>query len=90
MKKWLYILIGLLGPISAAQAESRTLGDEYTAFKNYLSNRYGFSYNLTYSALLQRTSPSGDANAFQSYLAPSITWTTFDNEYGTGVLNASY
>lgn len=90
MKKLLFVLIGLMGTFSSAQAAPRSLGDEYTAFKNYLNNHYGFSYNLTYSALLQRTSPSGDANAFQSYLAPSITWTTFNNEYGTGVLNASY
>ena len=40
--------------------------------------------------MLQRTSPSGHNNAVQSYFAPSAAWTMFDNQYGTGVLNASY
>lgn len=26
----------------------------------------------------------------QTYIYPSITWTTFNNEYGTGTLNAAY
>ena len=29
-------------------------------------------------------------NSMQTYIYPSITWTTFNNEYGTGTLNAAY
>ena len=89
MRKTFLTGIGFLLMTTSAQAAT-DLGDIYSEFKNNLNKNYGFSYDLTYSALLQRTSPSGDANAFQSYLAPSITWTTFNNDYGTGILNASY
>ena len=80
--------IGIFGLVNAAQAAS--LGDDYTAMKNYLSKTYGLEYNLNYSLLAQHGAPSGRYNPVQSYLSPSITWTTFDNHYGTGVLNASY
>jgi len=66
------------------------LGNNYSQFKNMLSDKYGIEYNLNYSIMAQHASPGGKYNAVQSYLAPSITWTTFDNHYGTGVLNASY
>lgn len=75
---------------AVAQAASSSFGDDYTAFKNQLNKEYGFDYNLTYSVLGQRTSPSGRYNAVQSNLSPAITWTNFDNKYGTGALNISY
>lgn len=77
--------------MTAGVAEaSSELGEHYSHFKNYLNREYGFNYSLDYSLMLQRTSPHGKSNAVQSYLAPSIAWTTFNNHYGTGVLNASY
>ena len=72
------------------QVFAATSGDDYAAFKNYLQKQYGLNYNLNYSLLAQHGAPHGRYNPVQSYLAPSITWTTFDNNYGTGVLNASY
>ena len=74
----------------AKTAQSASLGDDYTAFKNNLSKNYGISYNLDYSLLAQHGAPHGRYNSVQSYLNPSITWTTFNNGYGTGTLNASY
>ncbi|MBQ8481519.1 MAG: carbohydrate porin [Alphaproteobacteria bacterium] len=64
--------------------------NNYINFKNMLNDKYGIEYNLDYSLMGQHASPGGKYNAVQSYLAPSVTWTTFDNHYGTGVLNASY
>ena len=90
MKKIIFSVTVLLLFSTTVQAKTNTLGSHYENFKNYLNDKYGLNYSITYSALLQRTSPSGDENAFQSYLAPSLAWTTFDNEYGTGILNASY
>jgi len=82
------MFVGALGVSYGANAA--TFGDDYTAMKNYLNKQYGFSYNLNYSLLVQHGAPNGRYNPVQSYLAPSIAWTTFDNNYGTGILNASY
>ena len=87
MKK--YIIFGL-GVLYVLPAKAMDLGADYTAFKNKLNNDYGFSYNLDYSLMPQRTSPHGEHYALQSFLAPSIAWTAFNNRYGTGVLNVSY
>lgn len=76
--------------LNTAQAEQKYLGEEYTKFKDWLNDEYGFDYSLTYSVLGQRTSPSGKNNAVQSYLYPSFVWTNFDNKYGTGALNFAY
>ena len=84
----IWTVAGVFGFGNAAAAA--TLGDDYTAMKNYLNKNYGFSYNLDYSLLAQHGAPNGRYNPVQSYLSPSIAWTTFDNHYGTGVLNASY
>ena len=85
-----YLLTGTvavgLSVLSAAKAEA-ALGDDYTAMKNYLQSAYGLSYNLNYSVMAQHGAPNGK---YKSYLAPSVAWTTFDNHYGSGVLNASY
>lgn len=62
----------------------------YEDFKNELSTKYNFDYNLDVSVLGQRSSPNGKNNAVQTYLYPSFTWTTFNNEYGVGALNFAY
>ena len=90
MKKSLSIYtLAIFSFASAAHAEA-SLENDYNNFKNKLSNDYNITYDLDYSLMLQHASPSGKYNAVQSYLAPSISWTTFDNRYGTGTLNASY
>lgn len=66
------------------------LGDEYTDFKNMLSKKYGIDYSLDISYMPQYGAPSGKKTGFQTIIYPSITWTTFSNEYGTGTLNAAY
>ena len=86
-----FLIIGtVLGVIYTAPSYAGVIENNYSNFKNMLSDKYGIEYNLDYSLLGQHASPGGKYNALQSYLAPSITWTTFDNNYGTGVLNASY
>lgn len=91
MKKYfpLFLFAAVLGKYASADAATTPLS-MYDNFKQDLSERYNFDYNLDYSLMVQRTSPSGKNNAVQSYFAPSIAWTTFDNKYGTGILNASY
>ncbi len=90
MQKSLFLIISAGFGLLAKTAQSASLGDDYTAFKNNLSKNYGISYNLDYSLLAQHGAPHGRYNSVQSYLNPSITWTTFNNGYGTGTLNASY
>lgn len=90
MKK-VYMLAALFVLLSGGNSALATAyADDYTAMKNYLQRRYGLSYNLNYSLLAQHGAPNGRYNSVQSYLAPSVAWTTFDNRYGTGILNASY
>lgn len=73
----------------AAQA-GISLSSDYSTFKNKLSDDYGLAYNLNYSVMPQYGSPSGKHTAIQSLFMPSITWTNFQNEYGTGTLNVGY
>lgn len=80
----------LAGQVMAAPYAYQRLSDDYSAFKQWLQNEYGISYQLDYSLMWQRTAPSGKHNAVQSYLYPDISWTTFDNHYGTGTLNFAY
>lgn len=66
------------------------LGNEYADFKNMLNEKYGFSYAVDVSYMPQRGAPSGRKTSAQTIIYPSFSWTTFDNEYGTGVLNFAY
>lgn len=90
MSKSLFIGTLVTAAGLATTAGAISLNEDYSAFKNYLQKTYGLSYNLDYSVMPQHGAPGGNYNAVQSYLAPSVAWTTFDNNYGTGVLNASY
>lgn len=90
MQKSLFLIISAGFGLLAKTAQSASPVDDYAAFKNNLSKNYGISYNLDYSLLAQHGAPHGRYNSVQSYLNPSITWTTFNNGYGTGTLNASY
>ena len=64
--------------------------DEYTKWKNQLQNDTGFSYIFDLSVLAQRGAPSGKGTSLQFQAYPSITWQLFNNEYGSGTINASY
>lgn len=70
--------------------EFSNLGDEYTDFKNMLNKNYGIDYSVDISYMPQWGAPSGKHNANQTIIYPSITWTMFNNEYGTASLNAAY
>ena len=66
------------------------LGQEYSDFKDYLQKEYGIGYALDISYMPQYGAPSGKKTAFQTMIYPSLTWETFNNEYGTGTLNVAY
>lgn len=89
MKKG-YMFLFAFSVLGCRLAIASTPFDIYGDFKNRLAEKYNFDYNLDYSFAAQRTSPSGHSNAVQSYFSPSLAWMTFDNRYGTGILNASY
>lgn len=84
------VLAGGILLASGANAAGASLESDYLSLKNWLSKEYNIDYSLTYSLMGQRTSPSGKNNAVQSYLYPSVAWTTFDNNYGVGTLNFTY
>ncbi len=65
-------------------------GKDYADFKDYLNKEYGFDYSVDVSYMPQRGAPNGRKTAYQTMIYPSFTWTTFDNEYGTGTLNFAY
>ena len=64
--------------------------EEYTNWKNKLAEETGFSYSFDMSILGQRGAPNGKGTSIQFQAYPSISWELFDNEYGTGTINASY
>lgn len=70
--------------------EFSDLGNDYSDFKNMLNNRYGIDYSIDISYMPQWGAPSGKHNANQTIIYPSLTWTMFNNEYGTGSLNMAY
>ena len=70
--------------------EFSDLGNGYSDFKNMLNNRYGIDYSVDISYMPQWGAPSGKHNANQTIIYPSLTWTMFNNEYGTGSLNMAY
>ncbi|MBQ8465269.1 MAG: carbohydrate porin [Alphaproteobacteria bacterium] len=67
-----------------------TFGNDYTDFKNFLSNQYGLDFSFDISYMGQRGAPNGKNNAMQTIYYPSLTWTMMDNRYGTAILNAAY
>lgn len=80
----------LLGLVFVLCSENANSENTYPDFKNNLNKKYGFDYNFDISVLGQRSSPNGENNAVQTYLYPSFTWKTFDNNYGIGTLNFAY
>lgn len=67
-----------------------SIGNAYTDFKNKLSHLYGVEYSIDVSYMGQRGAPNGKHNSMQTLISPSVTWTAFNNEYGTGTVNAAY
>lgn len=65
-------------------------GQEYTDFKNMLNEKFGIDYSVDVSFMPQWGAPNGEHNANQTLIYPSLTWTMFNNEHGTGTLNVAY
>lgn len=65
-------------------------GQEYTEFKDYLQKNYGLGYAVDVSFMPQYGAPSGKKTAFQTIVAPSVTWQMFNNEYGNATVNVAY
>ncbi len=63
---------------------------KYSDFKELMQKEYGIGFSLDLSFMPQYGAPSGKKTAFQGIISPSVTWQNFNNEYGTGTLNASY
>jgi hypothetical protein len=79
----------------ASSTEKRHLsfsdvGQEYSAFKDYLQKQYGFGYSMTSSFTMQYGSPSGRQASLQTILYPSFVWTMFNNDKGNLNLNFAY
>lgn len=87
MRKYTAFCLGLC---AMACSNSALAVEDYQNFKNMLNKNYGFDYSVDFSVLEQRTAPNGENNAVQAYIYPSFSWTTFNNHYGTGVLNFAY
>ena len=88
MKK--VLLLGSAAFLLAGSANARSLSTDYSMFKYWLNKNYGLDYGIDVTLMPQRGAPSGEYNAFQTYIYPYLTWTTFKNEYGTGQLNMAY
>ncbi|MBP5615477.1 MAG: carbohydrate porin [Alphaproteobacteria bacterium] len=88
MKK--IVLLGVMPLLLANTATARSLSTDYSMFKYWLNKNYGIDYGIDVTLMPQRGAPNGEYNAFQTYIYPYLTWTTFKNEYGTGQLNMAY
>ena len=65
-------------------------GKEYSDFKNRLNKEYNFDYSVDVSYMAQRGTPSGKKTSYQTIIYPSLSWTAFQNDYGTGTVNMAY
>ncbi len=65
-------------------------GKEYSDFKNWLNKKYNLDYSVDVSYMAQRGTPSGKKTSYQTIIYPSLTWTAFQNEYGTASVNMAY
>ena len=90
MKNYKVTLATLICLLSVQNVYAKDLGALYQDFKNDLNKKYGFDYSIDFSLLEQRAAPNGENNAVQAYIYPSFSWTTFNNNYGTGTLNFAY
>ena len=88
MKK--VLLFSLCVMLAAQNAHARSLSTDYSMFKYWLNKNYGIDYGIDVSFMPQRGAPSGQYNAFQTYIYPYLTWTAFKNDYGTAELNMAY
>ena len=90
MKKIKVILFMAFGLFCSNGAYAGDLDRAYQNFKDELNKKYGFDYNVDVSVLEQRASPNGENNAVQTYIYPSFSWETFNNDHGIGTLNFAY
>ena len=62
----------------------------YNDFKSMLSKDYGVQFSLDVSMMGQKGVPNGGKTATQSIYAPTFSWQMFNNDFGSGTINASY
>ena len=62
----------------------------YNDFKSRLAKDYGVQFSLDVSMMGQKGVPNGGKTATQSIYAPTLSWQMFNNDFGSGTINASY
>ena len=62
----------------------------YNDFKSMLAKDYGVQFSLDVSMMGQKGVPNGGKTATQSIYAPTLSWQMFNNDFGSGTINASY
>lgn len=62
----------------------------YNDFKSTLAKDYGLQFSLDVSMMGQKGVPNGGKTATQSIYAPTLSWQMFNNDFGSGTINASY
>ena len=72
------------------QKGTDSVGKSYNDFKSMLAKEYGLQYSLDVSMMGQKGVPNGGKTATQSIYAPTLSWKMFDNDFGSGTINASY
>ena len=63
---------------------------DYNDFKAGLAKDYGIQFSLDVTMMGQKGVPNGGKTATQSIYAPTLSWQIFNNEFGSGTINASY
>ena len=62
----------------------------YNDFKSKLAKDYGLQFSLDVSMMGQKGVPNGGKTATQSIYSPTLSWQMFNNDFGSGAINASY
>ena len=84
----------LSGRLSSAMSRlekgTHDVEKSYNDFKAKLAKDYGLQFSLDVSMMGQKGVPNGGKTATQSIYAPMLSWQMFNNDFGSGTINASY
>ena len=80
----------LSNAMSRLEKGTHDVEKNYNDFKAKLAKDYGLQFSLDVSMMGQKGVPNGGKTATQSIYAPTLSWQMFNNDFGSGTINASY
>lgn len=85
-----FFVFFLTSALTPSPAEANVI-DDYTEFKNYVSEQWNINYSIGINYLAQTAVEHGGKIPYQSVYNPNIVWNIFNNEkYGSGKITFNY